>query len=378
MAEKKYEERDQFPTLIDGGQVDEAIVNTPPTEKGVFNTGITSTQIEQVVDLPVPTTDDEGKVLKVDAEGKWELSTDAEGTVVVANPTLAGTEADLTGLQVGATKYKVPEGTEVVNLTTNTGTLSDSDFAKVIGDSCIIYFSGTYFSVPHAFYKSNQYTSSQYGTVYVYKLYGLPENLITNVSGERQLPKQQIYIYGNTKDYSYSQTYETITNQVYANLELEGGEPSLNSLIVGSTKYKVGGSEVLAYEGTYSFPADVAYTGWSLHRAIKDGNILWLVIAGQIVNDSGASQTVSLMSITLPSSLSSHIYREDGTTCDNAYSSSYTITKCAGVIKNTVSAIQIDSLSANTIEVGSATLNTGTTRIDLRIPIFLDIGTVAS
>lgn len=29
------------------------------------------------------------------------------GTTVVANPTLAGTEADLTGLQVGDTKYKV-------------------------------------------------------------------------------------------------------------------------------------------------------------------------------------------------------------------------------------------------------------------------------
>ena len=32
------------------------------------------------------------------------------GTTVVANPTLAGTEADLTGLQVGNTKYKVPTG----------------------------------------------------------------------------------------------------------------------------------------------------------------------------------------------------------------------------------------------------------------------------
>lgn len=30
------------------------------------------------------------------------------GTEVVANPTLAGTEGDLTGLQVGDTKYKVP------------------------------------------------------------------------------------------------------------------------------------------------------------------------------------------------------------------------------------------------------------------------------
>lgn len=32
------------------------------------------------------------------------------GTTVVANPELAGTEDDLTGLQVGETKYKVPQG----------------------------------------------------------------------------------------------------------------------------------------------------------------------------------------------------------------------------------------------------------------------------
>ncbi|MBQ3330814.1 MAG: hypothetical protein IJG87_06515 [Ruminococcus sp.] len=32
------------------------------------------------------------------------------GTNVVANPTLAGTEADLVGLQVGDTKYKIPSG----------------------------------------------------------------------------------------------------------------------------------------------------------------------------------------------------------------------------------------------------------------------------
>jgi len=32
------------------------------------------------------------------------------GTTVVANPTLVGTEADLTGLQVGDTKYAVPQG----------------------------------------------------------------------------------------------------------------------------------------------------------------------------------------------------------------------------------------------------------------------------
>lgn len=37
------------------------------------------------------------------------------GTNVVANPTLAGTEADLTGLQVGDTKYKVGSGVLMVH-----------------------------------------------------------------------------------------------------------------------------------------------------------------------------------------------------------------------------------------------------------------------
>ena len=37
-----------------------------------------------------------------------------DGTVVVANPTLAGTEANLTGLEVAGTKYKIPDGVEVI------------------------------------------------------------------------------------------------------------------------------------------------------------------------------------------------------------------------------------------------------------------------
>lgn len=38
------------------------------------------------------------------------LGTFLENTDIVANPTLAGTEANLTGLQVGNTKYAVPQG----------------------------------------------------------------------------------------------------------------------------------------------------------------------------------------------------------------------------------------------------------------------------
>lgn len=39
-----------------------------------------------------------------------ELIAGAEGTEVIANPTLAGTESALTGLQVGDTKYKIESG----------------------------------------------------------------------------------------------------------------------------------------------------------------------------------------------------------------------------------------------------------------------------
>lgn len=59
--------------------------------------------------FPSVTATDNGKVLTV-ADGKWAVANASGGTTVAANPTLAGTEADLTGLQVGDTKYKVPEG----------------------------------------------------------------------------------------------------------------------------------------------------------------------------------------------------------------------------------------------------------------------------
>lgn len=47
---------------------------------------------------------------------------------VVANPTLVGTEADLTALQVGGTKYKVPSGGS-----------GPSYFSVVDGKVCITY-----------------------------------------------------------------------------------------------------------------------------------------------------------------------------------------------------------------------------------------------
>ena len=52
---------------------------------------------------------------------------------VNANPILAGTEADLTGLEVGGTKYAVPQGTNVVANPTLAGTEADLAGLEVAG-----------------------------------------------------------------------------------------------------------------------------------------------------------------------------------------------------------------------------------------------------
>lgn len=59
------------------------------------------------------------------------------GTNVVANPTLVGTETVLTGLQVGETKYKVPQGDggagiEFVEITGESGTLTSEQATALL------------------------------------------------------------------------------------------------------------------------------------------------------------------------------------------------------------------------------------------------------
>lgn len=78
-----------------------------------------------VSDLPPAGASDAGKVLTADETGVPVWAEASGGTTVTANPTLAGTEADLTGLQVGDTKYKVGGGSGggVLVATDTNGTL---------------------------------------------------------------------------------------------------------------------------------------------------------------------------------------------------------------------------------------------------------------
>lgn len=79
------------------------IPDTPLTRGEVF---LNAAATGDASNLPDPKTR-EGMYLEAIAQGGGG---GGGGTTVVANPTLAGTEADLTGLQVGDTKYKVPAG----------------------------------------------------------------------------------------------------------------------------------------------------------------------------------------------------------------------------------------------------------------------------
>ena len=64
------------------------------------------------------------------------------GTEVEANPTLSGSEADLTAIKVGGTKYKVPQGSTGTEVEANP-TLSGSE-----ADLTAIKVGGTKYKVP--------------------------------------------------------------------------------------------------------------------------------------------------------------------------------------------------------------------------------------
>lgn len=136
---------------------------------------------------------------------------------------------------------------------------------------------------------------------------------------------------------------------------------------------------VVAYEGTSLLPTDVVFEDWTLHRAIKDGNVLWVVICGAVTNTSINQVSVTnLFSIDLPADIASKIYRFDGTTCDNSYLNNDLVLIQSGTINESGKNYKIVSQTANNfvLTITSAeTLNSQATKIfNVRIPIFLNIG----
>ena len=141
-----------------------------------------------------------------------------------------------------------------------------------------------------------------------------------------------------------------------------------------------GGGSPVAYEGTSELPEGVEFKSWTLHRAIQDGNILWIVITGIIENTNASAKNIAdIMSLSLPLEIQEKIYRQDGTTIDQAYVSSYIVTTFLGRVQYS-SDISIESSTAGRFLVKLSSsyeiYGNDTTDVDIRFPIFLDIGEV--
>lgn len=76
----------------------------------IYKSNYTGEQIDNSVGLTQENTATQGQVLTANGTGGASWQNASVGTEVVANPVLAGTEGDLTGLEVAGTKYKVPTG----------------------------------------------------------------------------------------------------------------------------------------------------------------------------------------------------------------------------------------------------------------------------
>lgn len=161
-------------------------------------------------------------------------------TGVSANPTLAGTEADLTGLQVGSTKYKVPSGTTVNANPTLAGTEAELEGLEV---------GGTKYKVPEPTAIEANPTQSgseveldriRIGSV----KYKITKPTVPQIAVNPTLAGTEAAMTGLELN---GTKYKVPT--VSANPALAGTETELESLEVNGTKYKMpegGGSAVVA------------------------------------------------------------------------------------------------------------------------------------
>ena len=163
-----------------------------------------------------------GKVLKADGLGGASWQDDTEGTPVEANPTLAGTESELTGLKVGNTKYKIPDPGMSNPMTT-------------VGDVIIAGANGapTRLGVGASgkVLKSNGTTVSWQDDET-----GLTEVKAANVNSE-STPSGKVLKSNGSGGASWQD--DTEGTHVEANPTLAGTEDNLTGLEVGNTKYKI-------------------------------------------------------------------------------------------------------------------------------------------
>ena len=177
----------------------------------------------------------------------------------------------------------LPTGTQVVELTTDFGTLSNEDYAKVSGDNCIIKRSSRIYQKTYE--DTAQITYSSY-----------------IISASTSVDKYSIDINKNTKDYSdYS---FTLIYKVLANPTLDGTEAELLGLRIGNTKYKAQSlSQTDGIKCAYATPADftIADSYSSYNRC---GNILTFVLAFSITKNNATTSSTNVATFSsIPASI---------------------------------------------------------------------------
>ena len=125
-----------------------------------------------------------GKLMAADGEGGVKFVDDNSGTTVIANPTLAGTEADLTGLQVGETKYKVPAGGGASNYITLMDLVDIDDVISIRPDCLIEFYTSdtTFIDWCESFAQSHGYASGE-DKYFELDFYPTCTNYISNSDG---------------------------------------------------------------------------------------------------------------------------------------------------------------------------------------------------
>ena len=152
-------------------------------------------------------------------------------TKVTANPTLAGTEAELTGLEVGDTKYKVPTPTTVVANPELAGTESDLEGLQV-GETKYKIGGGK------QLYQHNitiNHTDGGLGSISLQiindsdtaftlsSLYNYIQTNFSNNSNKSGLSCNGIFNYGNTTYLCVSIFYYTTMSSIYINgVQIDG------------------------------------------------------------------------------------------------------------------------------------------------------------
>lgn len=146
---------------------------------------------------------------------------------IEANPTMAGTEAALNGLQIGDTKYKVEAGSEIHTYTANkTYTSADADYEQLRDDITNIrdIKIGTYY------YTCTQFNNNN-NTYFYNCVYETSSNAVATMLIMIQLNSNNVVVSSPTNG-----TYR----KVEANEALAGTESNLTELTVQNTKYKLG------------------------------------------------------------------------------------------------------------------------------------------